>query len=74
MGVSHGGSSNKLNCFMLQKLGISSCGLFATLLSYLCLFLCNLQASLEELVQGGPSAASSLTTYDEAALCSSAFR
>ena len=33
-----------------------------------------LQASLEELVQGGPSAASSLTTYDEAALCSSAFR
>jgi len=32
------------------------------------------QASLEELVQGGPSAASSLTTYDEAALCSSAFR
>ncbi|CAH3120153.1 unnamed protein product [Pocillopora meandrina] len=32
------------------------------------------QASLEELVQGGSSAASSLTTYDEAALCSSAFR
>lgn len=32
------------------------------------------QASLEELVQGGPSVASSLTTYDEAALCSSAFR
>lgn len=35
---------------------------------------CNFQASLEELVQGGPSVASSLTTYDEAALCSSAFR
>lgn len=32
------------------------------------------QASLEELVQGGPSATSGLTTYDEAALCSSAFR
>ncbi|KAL9963852.1 hypothetical protein ACROYT_G027403 [Oculina patagonica] len=32
------------------------------------------QASLEELVQGGPSVASGLTTYDEAALCSSAFR
>lgn len=32
------------------------------------------QASLEELVQGRSNAASGLTTYDEAALCSSAFR
>ncbi|EDO36342.1 predicted protein, partial [Nematostella vectensis] len=32
------------------------------------------QASLEELVQGGSNTATSLTTYDEAALCSTAFR
>ena len=32
---------------------------------------CPLQASLEELMEGGPS---SLTVYDEAALCSSSFK
>ncbi|XP_065055976.1 DNA polymerase epsilon catalytic subunit A-like isoform X2 [Rhopilema esculentum] len=32
------------------------------------------QASLEELIKAGPGAVSTLTSYDEAALCSTAFR